>query len=177
MLLSQGKFDNPGLSHSAAHHLLAVNFLIEKHGYARVSDIARHLDITRGSVSVSMRSLKAADLVEQDSNHFYTLTESGIKLSKSLLTRHSIVEKVLTQVLGLTDEQAHRESCRVEHLLEAETTRRLAMLLRLWDERDLKASLLRQLKAECDPCQHAGVCESPAKGECPCCAFQCLDGL
>ena len=33
------------LSHSAAHHLMAVHELREQHGYARVSDIAQHLSL------------------------------------------------------------------------------------------------------------------------------------
>ena len=51
------EFDHNEISHSAAHHLMAVDDLIRKFGYARVSDVARMLNITRGSVSITLKSL------------------------------------------------------------------------------------------------------------------------
>ena len=44
------EFDQNVVSHSAAHHLMAVDDLVQRLGYARVSDVARRLSITRGSV-------------------------------------------------------------------------------------------------------------------------------
>ena len=47
-------YDENELTHSAAHHLMAVHELRTLHGYARVSDIAEHLKITKGCVSSAM---------------------------------------------------------------------------------------------------------------------------
>ena len=47
-------FEDNELTHSAAHHLMAVHELRQEYGYARVSDIAKHLRITKGSVSTAM---------------------------------------------------------------------------------------------------------------------------
>src|SRR5262245_19471352 len=45
------EFDANELTHSAAHHLVAIYEVgLPYGGWARVSDIARQLDITRGSV-------------------------------------------------------------------------------------------------------------------------------
>ena len=51
-------YEENELTHSAAQHLMAVHELREEHGYARVSDIAQHLKITKGSVSSAMKRLK-----------------------------------------------------------------------------------------------------------------------
>ena len=51
-------YDANELTHSAAHHLMAVHELRTRHGYARVSDVAKYLKITKGSVSSAMKHLK-----------------------------------------------------------------------------------------------------------------------
>ena len=62
------EFDHNEITHSAAHHLMAIDDLVQRLGYARVSDVARKLDITRGSVSISLQPLKREGLIEQDEN-------------------------------------------------------------------------------------------------------------
>ena len=41
-------YEENELSHSAAHHLMSIHELRRQSGYARVSDIAKHLSITKG---------------------------------------------------------------------------------------------------------------------------------
>ncbi len=167
----QQKFGPEGLTHSAAHHLLAVDELIDRQGYARVTDVARRLDITRGSVSVAMQSLKSSGYVEQDDNHFFRLTAEGARAVAGLKARHTVVERFLTEVLGLSDEQAHRESCRVENLIDGPTTRRLFALIDYWNENDLTGVLEDRLGENCP------VCRGRPEGMCPCCGLECLDGV
>jgi Mn-dependent DtxR family transcriptional regulator len=71
------EFDQNVVTHSAAHHLMAVDDLLQKLGYARVSDVARRLNITRGSVSISLQPLKRAGLLLQDENRHIRLSERG----------------------------------------------------------------------------------------------------
>lgn len=164
------RFSHKGLTHSAAHHLLAVEHAINSQGYARVADIARKLGITRGSVSVAMQSLKASGHVDQDENHFFHLTETGRNAAASIRGRHEIVELFLQEVLGLSTEQSHRESCRMENLIEATTARRLHALIAYWRQNDLKDVLSRQSEPECP------VCRGEDWEQCPCCGLECLEG-
>lgn len=160
----------PGLTHSVAHHLLAVSELIDKNGYARVSDIARQLEITRGSVSVSMQSLKSHGYVDQDENRFFRLTDRGRRAAESIRARHKVVEEFLVEVLGLPQDKAHQESCRVEHLIEAPVARRLYALVRFWNARGLGEAFEAECGDECPACGGA------ARKHCPCCSLECLDG-
>jgi len=165
------KFGSPGLTHSGTHHLMAVGQLIDRSGYARVSDIARELGLTRGSVSVAMQSLRASGYVEQDENHFFHLTAQGETTVASIPLRHEIVEEVLTQVLGLTEADAHRESCRMEYLLEAPTARRLSALLQYWEDKELGKGFARKL-SKISGCAD---CDQSESGTCPCCALECIE--
>ena len=164
------KFSARGLSHSAAHHLLAVDKAISQHGYARVSDIARLLELTRGSVSVAMQSLKAGDYVTQDDSHFFHLTDVGRRSVASIRGRHEIVERFLTEVLALPKEDSHRESCRLENLIEAPTARRLYALLEFWQKNDFADALADEFGLGCP------VCQGGQMEHCPCCGLECIDG-
>ena len=73
-------YEENELSHSAAHHLMAIHQLRKEHGYARVSDIAKHLSITKGSVSTAMKHLKERGYVQEDPNRFLELTERGLEV-------------------------------------------------------------------------------------------------
>ncbi|HAU37649.1 MAG TPA: hypothetical protein DCX07_08020 [Phycisphaerales bacterium] len=163
------KFSPQGLTHSAAHHLLAVEDALSDRGYARGSDIARRLGTTRGSVSVSMRALRTAGYLEQDERHFFRLTPLGQRAVASLHARHEVVERFLTDILELPADQAHRQSCRIENLVGAAMARRLHVLLEFWKERDLSGELTRRLEPACP------LCREPDTDRCPCCGLECLE--
>jgi len=66
------------MSHSMAHYLLTIHKLKENRGYARVTDIAKDLGLTKGSVSTALNNLKKKGLiVEEDDSKFLLLTDSG----------------------------------------------------------------------------------------------------
>ncbi|MDP7290296.1 MAG: metal-dependent transcriptional regulator [Phycisphaerae bacterium] len=154
------------LTHSAAHHLLATAELIDECGYARVSDIARRLELTRGSVSVAMKALKTAGLVSQDDNAFFHLTDRGSESVVSLRGRHQVVQEFMIEVLGLSHDQAHREGCRLEYLIEPETAGRLSGLLKFWKDKNLAAAAEEYIGGPCPSCQGLQT------ETCPCCGLE-----
>ncbi|MCZ6794778.1 MAG: metal-dependent transcriptional regulator, partial [Planctomycetota bacterium] len=50
------------VSHSMAHYLTTIHELRSRQGYARVSDVAKELDVTKGSASVQVKHLKEKGL-------------------------------------------------------------------------------------------------------------------
>src|SRR5690606_7934311 len=71
------QFEENKITHSAAHHLLAVKELRETRGYARVTDVARYLNITTGSASTNLKNLKSKGLIREDDNRFLDLSDEG----------------------------------------------------------------------------------------------------
>ena len=132
------QFEENNITHSAAHHLLAILELKEKRGYARVTDVAKHLNITTGSASTNLKSLKSKGLIVEDENRFLTLSEPGENLAKGVIARKHIFERFLIDVLKVSAEQAEIDACKTEHLISAETARKLERFMR--DYRDEQKS-------------------------------------
>lgn len=123
------EFEHNEITHSAAHHLMAIDDLVGKLGYARVSDVARELNITRGSVSISLRPLKDAGLVLQDENRHIRLSEDGASLVKAIKGKRGLMKRLLNEFLGVAAEQAEIDACKTEHLLSNDVARRIISLL------------------------------------------------
>lgn len=127
------EFDQNVVTHSAAHHLMAIDDLVQRLGYARVSDIARQLNITRGSVSISLQPLKKNGLIIQDENRHLRLSEHGQGLVDAIKTKRRIVQRLFAELLGVQAQQAEIDACKLEHLVSNETARRLISFLRFLD--------------------------------------------
>ena len=134
------RFEENELTHSAAHHLMAIHELREKHGYARVSDIAQHLKITKGSVSSAMKQLKERGYVREDHNRFLELSESGMSVVWQTESTRLVVQKFLSQVLAMDEDDAEIDACKVEHLISSEARGRLVGFLRFLFSRDRLAT-------------------------------------
>ena len=119
------QFEENNITHSAAHHLLAVMDLRDTRGYARVTDVAKSLNITTGSASTNLKSLKAKGLIMEDENRFLTLSPEGETVAKAVIKRKRLFEKFLTDVLKVSPEQAEIDACKTEHLISGETARKL----------------------------------------------------
>lgn len=160
-------FDQNIISHSAAHHLMAIDDLVSRLGYARVSDIARQLNITRGSVSISMGPLKKVGLVEQDENRHLRLSERGQALVTAIKTKRHLLQRLLSDVLGVSPPQAEIDACKLEHLMSNETAQRLLSFLRFLDSREGRAAEFVQAwqAAETSCEQPSAPCES-CENEC-----------
>lgn len=120
--------DNP-LTHSAAHYLMTIHELLQTYGYARVTDIAKRMNITRGSTSISLRPLKKRGWVVEDENRFLQLSPEGRRLALVVEQNDELLEKFFRDVLGVGAEQAEIDACKIEHLLSVESSLKLSAFI------------------------------------------------
>ena len=154
-------YEENELTHSAAHHLMAVHELRKKYGYARVSDIAQHLKITKGSVSSAMKHLKERGYVQEDHNKFLELTEKGLKVVCETEATRLVVQKFLSDALGMDEDDAQIDACKVEHLVSSEARARLVWFLRfLFSDDPVARSFLHAVGEGALECKDGdvGVC-------------------
>ena len=161
------EFEANELTHSAAHHLLAIYEVGEAYGgWARVSDIARRLNITRGSVSINLRTLKKRGWVQTDEHRLVKLSPKGLRVVHSVMAKRVIVKTFLCDVLGISEAQAEIDSCKIEHLISHSTGQRLVHFLQfLTSGAPVSRQFLRQFRAfqaSCPASRTCGVC----KGQC-----------
>ena len=162
------ELDRTVLSHSAAHHLTAIAELRDSHGYARVSDVARALAITRGSASITLKSLKQKGFVEEDENRFLLLSDQGRQIAEAVRAKRFVIKKLLVDLLGVDAEQADRDTCKIEHLISSPTAQKVTRLLRYLRSGNAEVrGFLAGLESFEDDCGHE-------PDVCPCCTHECL---
>lgn len=143
--------ENP-ITHSGAHHLLAIYNLVNEQGYARVTDIAKRLGITTGSVSTNLKSLKHRNLIKTDENRMLKPSEEGKLLAQAIIARRDIFKKFLSSVLEVESEQADIDSCKVEHLLSHETSIKLLNFMKEYLDKNSNKNKLKVANNQEDNC-------------------------
>ena len=80
----------------------------------RSVDVAAKLGVSKASVNKAMSVLKEKGLAEQPYYGDITLTDEGYAYGASVLERH---EMLFTKAIGLSEEDADREACLMEHAI------------------------------------------------------------
>jgi len=163
------EFEENQLSHSAAHYLMTIRDLLQERGYARVTDVAKELNITRGSCSISLKALKRRGLVVEDDNKFLQLSEEGLSLADMVQHNDELLEALLRDVLGVSAEQSEIDACKLEHLLSIETSKALHKFIALFrSEKSSVKEFIRDLHRSREK-----VCSDDAEN-CPTCGSVCM---
>jgi DtxR family transcriptional regulator, Mn-dependent transcriptional regulator len=111
------------LSHSMAHYLLTIHKLKETKGYARVTDIAKEMNLTKGSVSTALNNLKKRSLIrEEEDSKFLILTDEGHEEVHQVLSSRTLLYYFLKDFVGVSESTALKDSCNMEHLMSSETS-------------------------------------------------------
>lgn len=106
------------LSESLGDYLESVYHLSRENGVARVTEIARRMNVRMSSVTCAMRSLAGKELVNYDPYRLITLTPRGRKVARDLVRRHEALTQFFKEIIGLDTESADRNACHVEHAIE-----------------------------------------------------------
>jgi len=161
------EFDANEVTHSVVHHLMAIHELGQQYGgWARVSDIAKRLGITRGSVSINLRSIKARGLVIDDEHHQVKLSPKGLKIAQGVIAKKAVLKTFLREVLNVSEEQSEIDSCKIEHLISHPSSEQLVHFMRfLTSENPAAREVLERFRQFEDRCPDSKTC-SVCKDHC-----------
>src|SRR5688500_10722641 len=109
-------------------YLEAIHELEEEGVQVIQARLAERLGHSAPSVSETMRRLKDDGYVTL-SNRTISFTEKGRQRAESVVRKHRLAERLLTDVIGLEWHKAHLEACRWEHVISDEVEERLVALL------------------------------------------------
>ena len=116
------------IKESGENYLATIHMLNKKHGYVRSIDVATELSDTKPSVSVAMKKLREDGFIAIDATGGITLTEKGLLIAERMYERHSIIAKALI-ALGVSEETAYEDSCKIEHHISEESFEKLKIHL------------------------------------------------
>ena len=116
------------IKESAENYLEAILMLKQKNGYVRGIDIAHELSFTKASVSVAMKSFREDGYITVDKDGDISLTEKGLVIAEKIYERHRVIAKALMSI-GVEEETAYEDSCKIEHHISAESFDKLKQYL------------------------------------------------
>ena len=91
--------------------------------------LVERLHLSAPSVSETVGRLEADGLLAMADDRTLTLTARGRSIAQSVMRKHRLAERLLTDVIGLELEHVHDEACRWEHVISDRVEDRLVELL------------------------------------------------
>jgi|GEM_PF-36890 DtxR family Mn-dependent transcriptional regulator len=117
----------------------------------RVKDLAASLGLKNGTVVSGLKTLAGKGLVIHQHYGHVELTHKGTLGAMHMVNRHAVLREFLGDILKLTDEQAERDSCALEHYISEEGLHRLIHFAEfIRDQGDLPA-IHRYLQSKVSP--------------------------
>ena len=108
------------LLESGEDYLERILMLKEKHGNVRAIDITNSMNFSKPSVSIALHKLSENGYVVIQNNGAIELTEKGLEVATSVYERHKVISTLLMN-LGVSEETALEDACKIEHDLSEET--------------------------------------------------------
>lgn len=109
---------------SAEDYLESILVLQEQCGQVRSIDIVNRLGYSKPSVSIAMKKLRESGYISMSPDGLITLNDSGLEVARKVYSRHQVITE-LFRMMGVSEETAAEDACRVEHDLSQETFERI----------------------------------------------------
>ncbi len=117
------------ISESIEEYLEIIYKLEQEVSPVTTSALAERLGISAASVSEMTTKLAEQGLVTREPYRGVILTTKGKSQALTLIRRHRLWERFLTDMLDLPWDQVHEEACRLEHVTSPLVEERLAQFL------------------------------------------------
>jgi DtxR family Mn-dependent transcriptional regulator len=116
--------------HDATEEYLETILEIEEEGIPPIrARLVERLGISAPAVSETVKRLVEQGYAQLLDDRTLKLTNKGRDLAVSIVRRHRLAERLLTDVIGLEWEKVHREADRWEHAISADVEEKLVALL------------------------------------------------
>ena len=110
------------LYESGEMYLESIYVLSLKSPCVRSIDVGEYLGYSKPSVSRAMSALKSGGYVTADKDGSLHLTQAGLEVARKIYTRHTVLSGMLMR-LGVDEETAVRDACRIEQVRSDESFR------------------------------------------------------
>lgn len=116
--------------HDTTEEYLETILALEEEGIVPLrARLVERLGLSAAAVSETIGRLSDQGFVELAGDRSLHLTEKGRHLATTVVRRHRLAERLLTDIIGLEWEKVHREAARWEHAISADVEEKLVELL------------------------------------------------
>ena len=105
-------------------------------GKVKTNELAERLEVSPASVSEMIKVLSKEGYVKYTRYHGAELTEKGHEHARHLRRKHDLMEKFLTDVLGIEASAAHEEAHKMEHAISDESAWKICRIIGSPDNKD-----------------------------------------
>ncbi|RLI23633.1 metal-dependent transcriptional regulator [Candidatus Bathyarchaeota archaeon] len=141
-------------SETVENYLETIYLISKRKGYARVSDISTALKVKAPTVTEMVQKLADRGLVMYERyKRDIRLTSKGEEKAKRVIERHRIL-KAFLQVLGVSEEVAEEDACRIEHHIHPETLERLSKFIEFVQKAPKSPKWLEHFRYFCEKGEH-----------------------
>lgn len=123
---------------SGENYLETILVLHQRQGYVRSIDIANELEFTKPSISRAVGILKNDGYITVEPSGNILLTEKGLEKATAVYDRHKTITAFLHETLGIDEETAETDACRIEHVISQSTFEKMKEHMRMHQEQDNK---------------------------------------
>ena len=124
----KGRKDMSSTTESLEMYLENILVLQNTIGRVRSIDVAHRTGYSKPSVSRAVKLLNRDGCIEIDGGGYITLTEKGSEIAAKILARHKLISEFFVSI-GISEETAAEDACRIEHVISDETFEKLKALV------------------------------------------------
>lgn len=108
------------LKESGEMYLETIYVLRKDKGFVRAIDVGAELGYSKPSVSRAMGILRDGGYIKVAQDGGITLTEAGLEVAERTYERHTVLSELFMK-LGVDEEHAVNDACKIEHVISATT--------------------------------------------------------
>ncbi len=117
------------LTTGVGEYLEAIYKLTDDESPVPLPTLSDHLGVSAASANEMVRKLSDRGLAHYEPYKGASLTEEGRRQALSVIRRHRLWERLLTDFLEMPWDEVHEEACRLEHATSAALEARLSRFL------------------------------------------------
>lgn len=115
------------LKESGEMYLETIYVLRQRSPFVRAIDVCEEMGYSKPSVSRAVGLLREGGYLTVGKDGGLALTEAGLEVAERTYERHTVLSELFGK-LGVNEERAVADACKIEHVISAETFEALKKL-------------------------------------------------
>ena len=108
------------LKESGEMYLETIYVLHKEKGFVRSIDVCEEMGYSKPSVSRAVGLLRDGGYLTVGKDGGLNLTDAGLEVAERTYERHTVLSELFTK-LGVSEERAVADACKMEHIISVET--------------------------------------------------------